>query len=648
MDNHVSWLLMRLEIKIITMRKSLLLIAFALSTLFAKAQFMNPHVYDDKDYVHLQITASYRLADNSTVNLPQDATIDMGKFSFGLGMDYKIREAPQEAIDFVANLECSGQILDYYGNPLTDKDNNPVWNFQNLFGQQGREEHQASVAEYDIPSGGHYNWSWKTNHESIAQSGHIQVNTEPQLKMAAVNKKFGEPAPNAPMVLRSMINTGFPYDIDKYQGNAKYTVYGPDDNVVCELEVKLNFDSEKPMMEQYQEFTVGTIESAAEGIYKVRVEAPFLNEPAEFHFIVEDKMPTATSENGVDATIRLKEYDFSSEGKGDGWVYTGTAEPTYLVRNAGHFNSLSTMTVRSEFGQPGDAFSLTQTISNMPQGFYTLEWPVAYKPCNLKVADSNAEILASIEANGVKADAANIMIGAVTSTVEEGDEEYTIIKIPSNDAALIGLMNGKNALYKTKVTFEVKEDGIINLGVNKAASTLTDDMTVIGEPILTYHAAGLPYGKVRFPSQTEFNTGDIIDIKVELYDGVGNQIPSDNSIAVIVAPVTAQGVDINNPIFADEMEAGKENYYTVSVTIPEASEGAYALLVASLQNGEDFEVKEMMQIEITDASSVQQVTAKPANGSENIYTMSGVKLLTPANTQGVYIQGGKKILNSNK
>lgn len=624
------------------MRKSLLLIAFALSTLFANAQFVNPYVYNDKEFFNSVVSATYNgELTSEAIPVPQDTIVDKGVFGFSYFVSHNLEDAPVETLKYATHYGCSGQLRDHYNKLPFEK-----WvlesEIQPFHAPVGKTE---DFHLWGIEYGGHYYWSWKTKEGDVAQNGHFQVNTEPGVSIKATNIQHGKPAPNAKMIIMSTIRTGFPYDLANYQGNTKYTVFDPDSNIVKVTEAPIKFSPDSTMMEQTQENLVDFMQSAKEGIYNVMVEAQYLKEPIWFRIPVVDSLATATSEKGAEASLRLKEPTFVIYEKPEYWEYNGTAKPTYFIDFNRKPEIYSAMIVRSEEGQPGGAFSVTQSVGDMPKGIYTLEWPVAYQPRQIKDVRADDEILAYIEANGVKADAVNILAGAKEEIVEDGDKKFIRTTLPANNDAVVSKMFREAFSYTAKVTFEVVEDGMITIGVHKAASTLTDDATFIGEPVITYYGKGLPYGSVRFPSQTEYKPGDEIAIKVNLHDGIGTPVPADNNIIVMVAPVTDKGVDFEHPIIYKEEPAGAQDYYDVTLNVPAASEvqnGQYAIAVASLENGNEYIVSEMMQIEITGASAIQQVKADSAKA--DIYTLSGIKLLTPSAAKGVYINDGKKVM----
>lgn len=625
------------------MRKSLLLIAFALSTLFANAQFMNPYSYKDKDFLTISISGAYTGEKSSDpAAMPQDTIVGKGVFGFSYAIIWQLEEASVETMKFATRFAYEGQLHDHYNKqPFeTFSLKSEIKPFADPHGVL------QNFKMWGIDLGGHYYWSLKANDGSVDQNGHFQVNTDPVVSLKATNIQHGKPVPNAQMIIMSTIRTGFPYDLANYQGNTKYTVFDPDSNIVKVTEAPIKFSPDSTMMEQTQEDLVDFMQSTKEGIYNVMVEAQYLKEPIWFRIPVVDSLAMATSEKGVEASLRLKEPTFVIYEKPEYWKYNGTAEPTYFIDFSRKKSELySAMIVRSEEGQPGGAFSVTQSVGDMPKGFYTLEWPVAYQPRQIKDVRADDEILAYIEANGVKADAVNILAGAKEEIVEDEKKKFIRTTLPANNDAVVGKMFREAYSYTAKVTFEVVEDGMITIGVHKAASTLADDATFIGEPVITYFGSGLPYGSVRFPSQTEYKPGDEIAIKVNLHDGIGNPVPADNNIIVMVAPVTDKGVDFEHPIIYKEEPAGAQDNYDVTLNIPAASEvqnGQYAIAVASLENGDEYIVSEMMQIEITGASAIQQVKADSAKA--DIYTLSGIKLLTPSDAKGVYINDGKKVM----
>lgn len=75
--------------------------------------------------------------------------------------------------------------------------------------------------------------------------------------------------------------------------------------------------------------------------------------------------------------------------------------------------------------------------------------------------------------------------------------------------------------------------------------------------------------------------------------------------------------------------------------------GAYTLFVASLLQDGKYEVLEQKAIEIKGTTAIDEVRADTSNNeAAPIYSLSGVRMSKDANLNGIYIQGGKKLIRT--
>lgn len=573
----------------------------------------------------------------------------LGMFQVTVGIGWRAEEDHNdEDLEFLRSILATVEVHDYYGRNLQGVKDDPLMTYRlddcsSEFLEDGTEGYSPSQVFAGTEIGGHYNWSWSVNNGIGEESGHVQLNCAPKNLIWGLNDDGeSELKEYKKLTIRSKINTGFPYDVAKYQGKAKYTVYSPDSAVICQKEIDLRISPDSTMNGQLQEDIVCEVDSARHGDYHVVFEAPFLDKPQSWKIEVVDPLAGASSKNPVNATYRLIESNFKAAGKGKGWNYSGSVAPTYYIDSVSA--RLTVMIVRPAEDGGDNAFTLTQSINKMPQGFYTLTLPVAYQPCVFNKMQFNEEILAIIDANGVSKKAKHILAnGGLVNSVDRFGGEYSSLAAPTNDIAFGSCI----PQYTQKVVFEVKEDSLLTIGVHKNHTDSLGEITVIGAPELMFYGDALPYGTVEFPQDSVFAAGDSLKTTVKLYDGLGGKVPADNQIQLLIAPVTEQGtLDREHVLLSLEEEAGKAGVYDMSVALPEADKlpvGTYALVIASLQINGKYELIENKTFQVKGATAIEEVKAT-AYEAAPIYNLSGVRQNSNTDVKGIYIQGGKKFL----
>lgn len=625
-----------------------------LCTLAVQAQqFQNPLTHKTGNYSVFTVGVSISEGDNPasgiSTPLPKDTIMPLGMFQVTVGIGWRAEEDHNdEDLEFLRSILATVEVHDYYGRNLQGVKDDPLMTYRlddcsSEFLEDGTEGYSPSQVFVGTEIGGHYNWSWSVNNGIGEESGHVQLNCDPKNLIWGLNDDGeSELKEYKKLTIRSKINTGFPYDVAKYQGKAKYTVYSPDSAVICQKEIDLRISPDSTMNGQLQEDIVCEVDSARHGDYHVVFEAPFLDKPQSWKIEVVDPLAGASSKNPVNATYRLAERNFKEAGKGKGWKYSGSVAPTYYSDSA--IVSMSAMVVRPAEDGGDNSFTLTQTISKMPQGFYTLTLPVAYQPCAFDKMQFNEEILAFVDANGVSKKAKHILTNVTRNTsVNSNGATHIALEVPSNDIAFANSMSK----YTQKVVFEVKEDSLITIGVHKNHTDSLGEITAIGAAELMFYGDALPYGTVAFPQDSVFAAGDSLKTTVVLYDGLGGKVPADNQIQLLVAPVTEQGtLDREHVLLSLEEEAGKAGEYDMSVALPEADKlpvGTYALVIASLQINGKYELIENKTFQVKGATAIEEVKAT-AYEAAPIYNLSGVRQNSNTDVKGIYIQGGKKLL----
>lgn len=637
------------------MKKTLFAFLLLLCTFAAQAQqFQNPFIYKIGKFCQFGVSVSATQGDivsASTVVLPKDTVMPLGEFRLDAMLAWFGQEEHTDAdLDFMKTITADFQIHDYYGRNVLGLNGQRV---DSLLHYELYEDAPGFIEYTDegyYPKGevvateiaGHYDWSWTANNGIEGMSGHVQFNEKPRNSVWGLNDGSSvELREFKTLAIRSKINTGFPYNAAKYLGKAKFTVYSPDSTLICLKEIDLRIRPDSAMNAQLQEDLVCEIDSARHGKYKVILEAPFLDKPQPWVIEVIDPLAGASSKNPIDATYRLAERNFKEAGKGKGWKYSGSVAPTYYTDST--VVSQSVMVVRPAEDCADNSFTLTQSVSKMPQGFYTLSLPVAYQPCAFNKMQYTEEILAVADVNGVSKKAKHIMAGASTGSVTQQGMEFTSLTVPYSDEAF----STRLAQYKQQIVFEVKADSLITLGVHKNHTDSLGEVTVIGAPELMFYGDALPYGKVVFPQDSVFAAGDSLKTTVQLYDGLSGKVPEDNKIQLLIAPLTEQGTVVRDKLlFIQEDEAGKAGDYDVSVALPEADKcpaGTYALMIASLQVNGKYEVNEHFVFQVKGASAIDEVRSA-ALESAPAYNLSGVRLSNDADAKGIYIQGGKKFM----
>lgn len=635
------------------MRKILLLL-LTLCTLGAKAQFQNPFKYEvtDKFWITSSVIMSYINKPLDNVYLPQDTILPLGFFQLNGGYHFETgAKVNEETHKFLETLAIDFQLHDYYNRTIlqsddTRKDTVFTYRVDTLavgFIDWVKDDFtNGESQEVGTDIGGHYYWSWTANNGIKGMSGHVQLNHDPSDFVWGQNgTNQNELIEYNKLSIYSKFNTGFPYDIAKYQGKAKYTIYNPDSVVICQKEIDLRISPDSTMNSQIQKDLIFELDSALHGKYQVLFEAPFLDKPKTWTIEVVDPLAAATSKNPVSAAYRFAESNFKESGKGKGWKYTGSVKPTYYTDEKDP--SKSVMVVRPEANGGGNAFSLTQSVSKMPQGFYKLKVPVAYQPCKLTDMQDGTEILVSFEANGYTKKGKNILAGAVIDSVKIGEELYTTYKVPNNDKSF-----AENLPKNTQeILFEVKEDSIVRIGVHKSHTDSIGEITAIGAIDLLYYGAGLPYADVAFPQEKEFAPGDSIKTTVQLHDGVGCKVFAANMINIVIGHLDEQGkLDSEHLIHSKQLEADKSGFYDLSFVLPadkEYQKGDYMIYVSTLMHDDKYECEDGITFKVKGATGIQEVKGT-AYDPATVYNLSGVRQSKASDTKGVYIQGGKKYL----
>ncbi len=625
------------------MKKRLMLLLLFACSLVAKAQFANPFEYNNGKGLYYQIRVMTRAVNGSFAILPEDTiaeTNEIGIVSAGTYSGKEIQDG--DSICYTIN----AQIKDYYRR---DMGNISDFGITMSFVNSGEFHSPINWAATEI--GGHYNWEWKDPIENVGQKGHIQMNMKPTSKVYGKNGYAETPLKEyCQLDIYSYINTGFPYDIANYQGVTKYSVYAPDSSLICTKEIAMRMSADSTMNGQVQQDLICSVDSASKGSYRVIMDGPYLEKPSTWLIEVVDPLEGASTLNPVDATYRLKEPDFKNEGKGKGWKCNGKINPTYfneVIDNKQH----SAMVVRTQKYE-GNGFSLTQEVKKMPQGYYRLSWPVIYQPCDLTKMEGLDPVLAEIEANGFSAKSKHILAGATETALNGEEEGFIALTLPQSDKALAKSM--KNLSYQSDITFQVKEDSVISIGVHKSHGTLDSEMTAVGSPTLTYYGAGLPYGLVAFDNDSIYAAGDTIKAMVGLHDGVGKKVPEDNVIDLMLCKKMENGeFDTDHPIISKNVKAPREDKYDLSIELPEGTnklpDGNYILIVASLKDEKDYLFVEGKRFEINAAAAINEVIAEPTaitakgNADKNTYNLAGMKVSNSHQDKGIYIKGKKKV-----
>lgn len=620
-------------------------------SLVAKAQFANPFEYDNGKGISYQVSV-VAFKGEETVKIPQDTIMETNQI--GLLVLGKFRPEKQtENKDSVLYYTLNGQVKDYYKRNIDKKDFSVTMAFinDNMPTIPGGGESNSAMQVGTTEIGGHFYWEWTDSLEKgVGQKGHIQMNMKPVSEVYGKNgnvrtqlKEYSQ------LDIYTTIKTGFPYDIANYQGVTKYTVYAPDSSIICTKNIPLRMSADSTMNGQIQEDLICTVDSARKGNYKVVIDGPFLEKPVIWRIEVVDPLENASSQNPADATYRLIEPDFKNEGKGKGWKRQGNINPTYYNELNGD-TKYSAMVVRTQ-GYEGNGFSLSQTVDKMPQGYYKLTWPVIYQPCAYSKLGEEAAVLADLEANGFSVKAKHILSGAAVTVPKDAEEGYIALKLPQSDKAFA---NSLYYSYQNEITFQVKEDSLISIGVHKSHGTLDHEVTAIGCPTLKYYGAGLPYGVVSFEKDSLYAVGDSIKLEVGLYDGLGKKVAADNTIDMVICKKMADGnFDTENPIISKQMNAPKQDIYDLFIELPEDAkqlpDGNYLLLVASLKDGNDYLLLESKNIEVNNASAINEVIAEPTantakgNADKNTYNLAGMKVSNSNQAKGIYIKGKKKV-----
>lgn len=635
--------------------KKFLLLPLTLCSFAAQAQeFQNPFIHKLGEFGLFGVSVSVNEGDNvataTSTPLPKDTVMPLGQFMLSADISWESKKEHTEAdVDFLKTIAVDFQIHDYYGR-----------NVQKMNGQRADtllhyQLDSISPDFFDYGDGqspayetigteiaGHYDWSWTANNGIEGMSGHVQFNADPTNSVWGTNGTSDSHLIEfEKLTIRSKFNTGFPYNIAKYQGKAKYTIYNPDSVMIGQQEIDLRISADSTMNSQVQSDIVWEVDSARHGAYHVILEAPFLDKPQTWRIDVEDPLADASSQNPVNATYRLAESNFKAAGKGKGWKYSGSVQPTYYTDTLTAGKSV--MVVRPDANSGGNAFSLTQRVGKMPQGFYKLTVPLAYQPCALNGMLGNVEMLASFEANGYTRKAKHILAGASVQTTQIDGMEYTSYVVPSSNESFAECLNK----YAQSITFEVKEDSLITIGVHKNHTDSLNEITAIGAVDLVYYGAGLPYGEVAFPEDALFAVGDSVKTAVKLYDGVGHKVFSDNKIMLFIAPLTQEGtIDREHVILDKEVDATEAGFYDMSVVLPEDVQyptGEYVIIVGSLPYEGKYEVLEQKPIQIKGTTAIEEVKSAALEAAP-IYSLSGVRQRSNANVKGMYIQGGKKFL----
>lgn len=630
------------------MKKQLILLLLFACSLVANAQFANPFKYDSGKGFTYEIAVAALSTESKLVNLPQDTIMETNQIMVAAHSIFNSLEYPgdEDSINYV----IKGQVRDYYKrNMANGMDFNDTLLLINDKMPIPDEFYPMKSATTEL--GGHFYWEWEDTIAKIGQKGHIQMNMEPESYVNGMNgsskSKLYE---YRQLDIHSKIRTGFPYDIAKYQGVTKYSVYGPDSILIYTKEIPLRMSADSTMNGQIQEDLVCTVDSARKGTYKVVMEAPFLEKPTTWQIEVVDPLEGASSDNPADATYRLVESDFQNEGKGNGWKCSGNINPKYFNGEVDK-KDCSAMIVRTQ-GYEGNGFSLSQTVDKMPQGYYKLTWPVIYQPCDLKNMEGKEPVLAEIEANGFSAKAKHILAGAEMTDPKSGEEGMVALVVPQSDKAFA--LRLKYQDYQNEVTFQVKEDSVINIGVHKSHGTLDNEITAIGCPTLNYYGAGLPYGTVKFPKDLTVAAGDSIKMTVVLYDGIGKKVSEDNIIEVYLLKQMEDGkFDTEKPLIGIELKAPKADAYEPFIQLPEGEsrlpDGNYYVVVMSLLENGTHQLNDANLIAIKSASAISEVIAEPtantANGNadKNTYNLAGMKVSNSNQAKGIYIKGKKKV-----
>lgn len=629
------------------MKKQLMLLLLFACSLVAKAQFANPFKYDNGKGISYEARVFVLTHDQKLLAVPQDTIVDENVLAFEVEGKLKGEEYPGK--EEIISYRFNGQVKDYYKRDMSPliRDFGVTLEFRNMgSGEETLKPSNMSSTEL----GGHFYWEWKDSIEGFGQKGHIQMNLKPFSKVYGKNGDVEVCNEYSQLDIYSKIRTGFPYDIANYQGVTKYSVYDPDSTLICTKEIPLRMSADSTMNGQIQEDLICTVDSARKGTYKVVMEAPFLEKPIIWPIEVVDPLANASSKEPANATYRLKEPDFKNEGKGKGWKRSGNIKPTYFNGEVDK-KDCSAMVVRAQ-GYEGNGFSLSQTIEKMPQGYYTLSWPVIYQPCDLKKMEGKEPVLAQIEANGFSANAKHILAGAEVTDPKSGEEGMVALVVPQSDKAFA--LRLKNAKYQNEITFQVMEDSVINIGMHKSHGTLDNEITAIGCPTLNYYGAGLPYGTVTFPKDLTFAAGDSIKMTVGLYDGIGKKVSEDNIIEVHLLKQKEDGnFDKEEPVISIEVKAPKSGSYEPFIQLPEGEsklpDGNYCIAVLSLVENDICQLYEANGVVIKTASAINEVIAEPTantakgNADKNTYNLAGMKVSNSNQAKGIYIKGKKKV-----
>ena len=493
--------------------------------------------------------------------------------------------------------------------------------------------------------GGHYYWSWNTLDGAHSQSGHIQMNRSSSCVISGDREGKSDCYQYCPLHFKAKINTGFPYDVKKYQGVAHYTIYAPDSSLVCKKDIQMSLSDDSVMMGHIIVHDIFTVDSAMIGQYRVVVEADYTDKPQTWIVAVADPFAGASSSKPVDATFRLPASDFN-ESTRKAWTYSGAVTPTYLDKG-----KVSAMIVNSGETK-GNAFRLSQSISKMPKGVYKINWPVTYQPCGISDITYTEEILANVEANGYNVKATHFLAKADTTTITSGDDVYIRIEAPANDIArsyaASKVKNSKDLI------FEVREDSVLTIAVDKQSTELTGEVTAIGPVNIMFYGKGRPYGEVKFGNDTVFCAGDTIHATVTLHQGIAEQIQNDNKIVVYVAKAIANDntyVPSNDIIATTEVNAKYADTYNIGMKLPDSIKGGnddkYFIFVGSLKYNEGFELlsNRIITIKGEDATAIANTTASnSAKSSSSIYNIAGQKVKSKSQAGKVYIKNGRKYL----
>jgi len=497
---------------------------------------------------------------------------------------------------------------------------------------------ETSVLGYGPYKAGHHRWKIAKGENDILMSGNVVMERKAQVNIQGSNGK-DEIIETQSFDVISKIRSGFPYNVEDFQGKVHYKVLAPDSTVVYDNDLQLNASSDSTLLEYIQVDNLCRVENSIKGTYMVELtNAPWIEGGKETHMIwVMDPFMGASSQNPRDVTMVVKNTSFADDFKD--WNYEGPERHEIATRD----ESTAVMIGSPSADPREEGFSLEQTIDSVPAGWYKLLWNAYYQPGATSAMKMNDPVLAEIYANKQAQPLEHIY----NCPLVEETSDFIQVKIPKDANSAIEALHGR---YANELVFEQKEGGPLTIGTRAQASIIYGATTAFGTPSLWYYGEGKAYGKVEYlSSDTIFAPSDSIQYFVLLMDGIGVAVPDTNKVWIHM--YNSETFTKENLVLDSVYTTAKAGNYRLYFNLPDSANfkpGKYYINAGTLHNGKEYEAEATTRIELKfkeNQTAVKNVAVDPRKSSSRTYDLSGRRVNAAATRKGnVYINSGKKTI----